>query len=350
MKNGLVTVVLPIYNVEKYLDDCINSVVSQTYKKLEILLINDGSNDSSAVICDKWAKLDSRIRVFHKENEGQGIARNFGIENATGEYICFFDSDDYIAEDTIEKSYSLAVKNKSEVVVFGMNSVDEDGNFLSSFLPEFEKSFYCGSEVQNDFFPEYLAPDPKGDGNGKFYMSSCFALYSMELINSISWRYVSERTIISEDVYSLIKLFKYVNSVSILPEALYYYRKNNTSFSNVYRADRYGKVRHFYVESKALCEQLGHTDEVIHRVSKPYLGYTIACLKQECISDFSFGESLQGIKKIVDDDVLQTVLYENRKDKAGLARKILFFSIRHKLYFLCAVLLNGKRLSAFWKK
>ena len=89
MEKGLITIVLPIYNVEKYLDRCMHSIVNQTFSNLEILMIDDGSTDSSGVLCDKWAKEDSRVRVIHKKNAGLGMARNTGIDNSRGEYICF---------------------------------------------------------------------------------------------------------------------------------------------------------------------------------------------------------------------------------------------------------------------
>ena len=110
MKAGLVSIVLPIYNVEKYLDRCIESVINQTYRNLEILLVDDGSPDDCPQKCEEWAKKDGRIKVIHKANAGLGYARNTGIENASGEYICFFDSDDYIDPSTIEKAYNTAQK------------------------------------------------------------------------------------------------------------------------------------------------------------------------------------------------------------------------------------------------
>lgn len=116
MKAGLVSIVLPIYNVEKYLDRCIESVINQTYRNLEILLVDDGSPDDCPQKCEEWAKKDGRIKVIHKANAGLGYARNTGIENASGEYICFFDSDDYIDPSTIEKAYNTAQKNNSDMV------------------------------------------------------------------------------------------------------------------------------------------------------------------------------------------------------------------------------------------
>ena len=97
-----VSVVLPIYNVEQYLERCVNSVVNQTYTNLEIILVDDGSPDNCPQMCEDWKKRDSRIKVVHKKNAGLGMARNSGIEVATGEYICFFDSDDYVKRDIID--------------------------------------------------------------------------------------------------------------------------------------------------------------------------------------------------------------------------------------------------------
>ena len=134
MVNGLVTVVLPIYNVEKYLDRCINSVVNQTYSNIEILLIDDGSTDGCPKKCDDWAAQDSRIHVIHKENQGLGMARNTGIENSSGEFICFFDSDDFIAPDTVEKAYKRAVEEDADIVSFGLHFADSNGKVVSSLL------------------------------------------------------------------------------------------------------------------------------------------------------------------------------------------------------------------------
>ena len=99
MLGDTVSIIIPVYNVKDYLDRCLRSAVGQTYKQIEIILVDDGSNDGSAQMCELWAIVDGRIKVIHKENEGLGHARNTGLENATGKYICFLDSDDYFREE-----------------------------------------------------------------------------------------------------------------------------------------------------------------------------------------------------------------------------------------------------------
>jgi glycosyltransferase involved in cell wall biosynthesis len=118
----MITVIIPVYNVEKYLERCIRSVINQTYRNLEIILIDDGSNDSSGIICDEFARCDNRIKVIHQKNQGLSCARNTGIQNANGDWIAFLDSDDWINEKMYEVLYSVALENQAEIV--SCDSVD----------------------------------------------------------------------------------------------------------------------------------------------------------------------------------------------------------------------------------
>ena len=111
----LISIIVPVYNVEKYLNRCIDSIVSQTYRTLEIILVDDGSADNSGSICDKYAGKDVRIKVVHKNNGGLGFARNSGLDIATGKYVTFIDGDDYIGKTHIEEMYALIQNTKTDV-------------------------------------------------------------------------------------------------------------------------------------------------------------------------------------------------------------------------------------------
>ncbi len=124
--NELISVIVPVYNVEKYLRDCLDSIVNQSYKNIEIILVDDGSKDKSGEICDEYAKNDDRIRVFHKENGGAASARNLGIDNAKGDYLGFVDSDDYIAPDMYEKLLETLKKHDLPYIDSGMVTVSDD--------------------------------------------------------------------------------------------------------------------------------------------------------------------------------------------------------------------------------
>ena len=132
MYNMKISIIVPIYNVEKYLDKCIKSIVNQSFKNLEIILVDDGSPDNCPAICDEWAIKDSRIKVIHKENGGLSDARNAGLAVATGEYIAFVDSDDYIEADMYKKLLSVALNNKCDIVSCKLRMVYEnDKNFVT---------------------------------------------------------------------------------------------------------------------------------------------------------------------------------------------------------------------------
>lgn len=122
----LVSVVVAAYNVERYIEKCIKSLMGQTYRNLEILLIDDGATDKSREICDQYAKIDSRIRVIHKDNGGLSDVRNMGLAQAAGVYLMYVDGDDYVSENYVETAVSCAEKNHADVVIFDFEEIEED--------------------------------------------------------------------------------------------------------------------------------------------------------------------------------------------------------------------------------
>ena len=134
----LISVIVPVYNVEKYLSKCVESILAQTYKDLEIILVDDGSPDNCGAMCDEYAKRDSRVRVIHKENGGVSSARNLGIDAAHGEYICFVDSDDWIETDYFEEAVPLLEKKRPKCLLNNYVTDDGAGKITCKFLPSME--------------------------------------------------------------------------------------------------------------------------------------------------------------------------------------------------------------------
>ena len=132
----LISIIVPVYKVEKYLDKCVNSILKQTHKNLEIILVDDGSPDNCGKMCDEFASKDSRIKVIHKENGGLSSARNAGIEIATGKYIAFIDSDDCISEDYCETLYNVILQTNSDVAAIDISMVREDGSLIITSLED----------------------------------------------------------------------------------------------------------------------------------------------------------------------------------------------------------------------
>lgn len=342
MELGLVSIVLPVYNVEKYLDRCIESVVGQTYSNLEIILVDDGSPDRCPQKCEEWAKRDKRIKVIHKANSGLGYARNTGIEYASGEYICFFDSDDYVAQDTIEKAYATAKTSNSDMVLFGHYDVDAQGKIVKTYIPTAKKENYEGAEVQDVLLPDLISDDPETGKSTNLWLSACFCLYSMQLIEESNWRFVSERDIISEDVYSLLRLYKTVKRVAIIPEAFYYYCENEMSLTHTYRADRFERIKKFYLDCLDACNELQYNVDVKKRFAGPFISNTIASMKMIVIADLDKKEIITILKQIIDDSLLQKVVHEIPLNKEKRGKKLFLTAIKGKKYWLCYYLLRVK--------
>lgn len=338
MRKGVVTIVLSIYNVEQYLERCIKSVVNQTYENLEIILVDDGSLDHCPEICDEWSRKDNRIKVIHKSNAGLGFARNTGIENATGEYICFFDSDDYIALDTIEKVYNCITNYNAEIVLFGFCNVDSNGRIRKCTIPKTSKDFYQGDEIQNYVLPNLIAPDPKTGEKTNLWMSAWACMYSLETIYRSNWKFVSERKYISEDVYSLLFLYKDIKSVAVLSEALYFYCENGTSLTHIYRQDRYKKNKLCYDACLVACDNLEYSGDIKNRLAFQYLSNIIGALKLIVTADCTYKDKQKYLKEIILDQHLQMVLHRMDINRETLGRKILFSVMRKRqvkfAYFL----------------
>lgn len=219
----VISCIVPIYNVEKYLNICIDSILNQTFKNFELILVDDGSPDNCGFICDEYAKKDSRIHVIHQKNAGVSAARNAGINIAKGEYICFVDSDDWIDPQMYEKMYNCAQSNNVDLVICGFNRITSSGHidkrkieYPISYLNTCEKiiSYYCDAI--------YHLYD-------MILNSPCNKLYRRSLLNDISF---NNKIRIGEDYIFNLKVFTNISSAYLLNECLYTYRFNILSAVN----------------------------------------------------------------------------------------------------------------------
>lgn len=147
-KMTMVSVIVPVYKVERYLDKCVNSILRQTYSDIEIILVDDGSPDRCGIMCDDYSKKDSRIKVIHKRNGGLSDARNVGIKKATGKYLLFVDSDDWIHEKLIERTVQTAEKNRADIVLFDYISVEERTERKRFFTMNFSEDIMLSAEQE----------------------------------------------------------------------------------------------------------------------------------------------------------------------------------------------------------
>lgn len=149
------SVVIPVFNIEDYIGKCLDSVLAQTYQNYEIIVVNDGSTDATAAVCDEYARKDSRIRVIHKANEGVSVARNAGIDVASGDYFLFFDGDDFMEPYTMEELCAIANEKQADTVIYGYHRY-ENGKVKETCYPRFEKELYENDEIVQQVLPAFI--------------------------------------------------------------------------------------------------------------------------------------------------------------------------------------------------
>ena len=213
MQQELISVIIPVYKVEPYLEKCVESVLAQTYEDLEIILVDDGSPDSCPVMCDAISARDSRVRVIHQKNGGLSAARNAGLDTAGGAYIGFVDSDDYIAPDMYEKLYAAMKETGADLAVCDVVRVDEGAGPVQEMAP----------------LPrETLSPDQVhcriAEGEWR-YVTAWNRLYRRELFESLRFRVGK----LHEDEFLVPDLLARCAAVAVIPEALYFYVQRQNS-------------------------------------------------------------------------------------------------------------------------
>ena len=261
MNQSLVSIVVPIYNVEKYLPQCIDSIINQTYQNIEIILVDDGSPDNCGKICDDYANKDERIKVIHKENGGLSDARNYGIDVAIGKYIVFVDSDDYIDNKYIEILYNAIKTNNTRVSQCNILKVNDKGEALT-------KVGYLDNQIKNG---KCMIKDLY-KGHTTENIVTCNKMYEIELFENLRYPFGK----IHEDEYTTYKILYNTDKIAVINEYLYNYRQNQNSITgrkfNIKRLDKLEA----YDERMKFFEQKGEK-ELYELTAKTYLGEIREC-------------------------------------------------------------------------
>ena len=240
MNKPLISVIIPVYNVERYLHQCVKSVINQSFSNIEIILVNDGSTDSSGAICDEYLVLDQRIKVIHQKNGGLSAARNSGLANAYGEYVWFVDSDDWIDEHACTKLNACATTNNCDVIAFSHVRYNEDENNYTNVFYQKKQLFLNG----NDFI----------NSTPFFFTSACTNIYSLSFLKKHDFKFKVGQ--LYEDDYFNLSIFAYVNSVVMLADALYFYRIRKLSIITSNDLLNLRKKINSYIELIKLCINL----------------------------------------------------------------------------------------------
>lgn len=212
MENKLVSIIIPVYNVEKYIEKCIDTVLRQSHYNLEIILVDDGSSDASGIICDKYARKDKRIKVIHKKNEGVSVARNIGIDMATGEYVCFSDADDFLQLDYVEYLLRIVLDNNADVAV----TTDWFTTFLGNEFP-----------ADSNDIPQVMGSVDAAAAILYYHIPiGCNSKIFKRSLLSDKIRFYPQLSV-GEGFNFNVKAFLSANKVVVSKKRIYYYRRNN---------------------------------------------------------------------------------------------------------------------------
>ena len=243
-ENFLISIVIPVYNEEKYLEQCLNSIQNQTYKNFEVILVNDGSIDHSESICMNFVKVDTRFKYFTKVNGGASSARNFGLDHVLGEFITFIDADDWVDENHLEVLMNNIKENNSDMAVSSIKKFDNVSNFEFRVYSKQEKYLLNYNKLNRE---EFLVILPKLIHASNSYKIAVSKLFKKELVTDVRF---DESIIYGEDLDFFFKLYNKVNSISYVDEVTYIYRlhdeRSSSKFGQLHMEQELGIYKKMY--------------------------------------------------------------------------------------------------------
>ena len=332
MDEPLVSIVVPVYNVSKYLRKNFDTLKKQTYKNIEILFIDDGSTDSSGDLCELFKKEDKRVKVIHKKNEGLGYARNTGIESANGKYIMFIDSDDFVHIEMVEKLMKNLLETNSDTSYCGYFEYYNEDKIINK--PAFYNNrTFEKEEIINNILLNMIASNPSEKNDSLLSMSVWHAVYSIDIIKKNNIFFPSEREYISEDIIFDIKYLTKSKKISYISDQLYYYRcNNNNSLTHRYSINEF--EMHKKVVDK-INEELSKILDIkvyINRTDRYLLGRLRTCIQKATSykEDNKNFKLRMHIKKLINDEQISKILERYPYYQNPLIQRIFNFFVKEK--------------------
>lgn len=290
-----VSIIVPIYNVEKYLDRCMDSLLNQTLMDIEIIMVDDGSPDNCPKMCDEYAKNDNRVKVVHKKNGGLGFARNSGLDVATGEYVAFVDSDDYVGLDMYKTLYDKAEVDKCDAVFCGFRTEVRQNKWIYSDEVDADK-LWRGKDVQV-FMLDMIASGAGVKAERLYQMSVWHSIYNRSIIEENHLRFVSEREVASEDIPFQVDFLSKANIVVYVSKTFYSYCLNGTSLTATLKPEKYAR----YKQLRACLLSKSSDAEYVSRVNRLFIGYTRSYLYD--IMNSTWKNKKDMLRQIQSDDI-----------------------------------------------
>ena len=328
------SIIVPIYNGEKYLRKCLDSILAQKYTDFELILVDDGSKDSSLEICREYEKKDSRVIVIHTENGGPVASRKNGVNAANGEYIGFVDCDDYIDEDMFSQMFDALQKNKSDIVVCGI--IIEDTYARSKEQYNLFDGYFDKHKITEIVIPKMLV---YSDFIKFGIIPAVYTkLAKAEIVKSV-FSNLPNNMSIGEDVAITAHSVMIANSLTVVRYAGYHYVQYDSSLVHKFNPKRFEHICNLYNNLKTI------DNEDYQRQVPIYISYLIYNAVAECItkSGYSKKETRRYIRNILDNSISEKCLKTAITSGISFKDKVKMFLMKHKMIFLLEVLVGKKR-------
>lgn len=337
MSNVKVSIIVAVYNVEKYLNRCLESLINQTLKEIEIILVDDGSTDRSGQICDDYSKKDSRIIVIHKENQGLGMARNSGLDMAIGEYVVFVDSDDFIDINAYKEMYNKIKSSDYDMLM--SNYYEYNTKNLEAKLAKtisVSKSI-SGNQIKQ-VACQLVGSNPRMKDLDDIGMSVWKNMYCRETIEKNNIRFCSEREFVSEDAIFHLMLVPKMKKIVIDTKAYYYYCQNDSqSLSSTFRESKFEEYKKLYKKELELLEVENMLEFGKYYIATTFLGNVRAHFKQLMGGKYTIKEKRKIAKVIVNDELVQSILTWYPYKMTNIKQRVFSTMIRIKCVDLLAL-------------
>ncbi len=348
MPQPKVSVIVPVYNAQKYLERCIDSLIKQSLEDIEIILVDDSSTDSSLSICQDYAKKDKRIKVIHKENEGAGMARNAALKVAAGEYIGFVDSDDFITPDMFKTLCEKAEKYNSDLVMSGVLFVD--GNMFSQKGESVRKDYFAVDthfetrDELNELRMGIVGAKPEDIDDSKYGMSIWKNLFRHSIIKENNLFFQSEREMLSEDALFMIDFISCIKKATGINEAFYSYCRNGESISKSYKKDRFQKSLVFVNEAQKRFEKDIEKEKYQIYIYRFWQAMCRVLCSQEIMFQKSNGLNYKALRARLKEICTNKLTIEALKvypiSNLPIKQRIFAYSMKFRLYFFLKILVG----------
>lgn len=329
-----VSVIVPVYNVEEYLTRCVNSLLRQTLRNIEIILVDDESPDRCPQICDAYAEKEKRIKVIHKKNGGLGYARNSGIDVATGEYVAFLDSDDYVDDDTYEWLYAQAKEAGADAIFYNYETFDDNGQICGHHSDR-SITLYDTADSVKQLMLDMIGALPHECKDRNVQMSSCTAFYKRSVVDGYKVRFLSERELISEDLLFNMDFLAHASNVVRTNCSFYHYYVNTASLTHRVRLDRVERNVQFYsyVQEKIKSDPDYQVQDSF-RAMRMLIGYCRSSIMQVVKSALPVQEKNEWLQKVCELPVWEKVYSAYPVARLPLKYGLFFWAQYKKQYWL----------------